>query len=92
MRITEDVAENIVAVSFGQGHKALGRSGTWRGANVFEAIDTTDSASMFGKATIKKTGKKLNPVYLTATQHQHQRELMQWIELSEASQDEAGRG
>ena len=40
VRITEDVAENVVAVSFGQGHTALGRLAAGRGANVFESLIT----------------------------------------------------
>lgn len=92
VRITEDVTENIVAVSFGQGHTALGKLAAGRGANVFDAIDNTDSASMFGKVTIAKSGKKLEPVYLVATQHQHARELMQWVNLSELRKMKPGGG
>jgi molybdopterin-containing oxidoreductase family iron-sulfur binding subunit len=92
VRITGDVAENVVAVSFGQGHTALGRLAEGRGANVFEVISNKDAASIFGKAMIKKTGKKLSPVYLTATQQQHKRELMQWVELSELRKMKPGEG
>jgi Fe-S-cluster-containing dehydrogenase component/anaerobic selenocysteine-containing dehydrogenase len=92
VRITEDVAENIVAVSFGQGHTALGRLALSRGANVFEVINGRDAASIFGSATIKKTGKKLSPAFLAANQQQHQRELMQWVELSELRKMEPGAG
>ena len=92
VRITEDVAENVVAVSFGQGHSALGHLAEARGANVFEAIDSSDSTSIFGKASIEKTGRKLRPVYLTATQQQHEREVMQWIELSKLRKMKPGEG
>ena len=47
---------------------------------------------MFGRATIKKTGKKLSPVYLATNQQQHQRELMQWVELSELRKMKPGEG
>jgi Fe-S-cluster-containing dehydrogenase component/anaerobic selenocysteine-containing dehydrogenase len=92
VRITEDAAENIVGVSFGQGHSALGRLAESRGANVFDIIDGSDSVSIFGKVTIKKTGRKLRPVYLTATEKQHERELMQWVELSKLRTMKPGEG
>ncbi len=92
VRITEDVAENIVAVSFGQGHTALGKLAAWRGANIFEAVDNTEPTSMFGKATVTKTGKKLQPVYLAANQQQHERKLMQWINLSQLRTMKQGDG
>jgi molybdopterin-containing oxidoreductase family iron-sulfur binding subunit len=92
VRITADVAENVVAVSFGQGHTALGRLAYRRGANAFEVIDGSESTSIFGKATIKKTGIKLKPVYLMANQQQHKRELMQWVELSKFRKMQPGEG
>jgi molybdopterin-containing oxidoreductase family iron-sulfur binding subunit len=92
VRITKDVHKSIVAVSFGQGHTALGRLAALRGANVFEAIDGSDPASIFGKATIKKTARKAQPVYLTREQEQHQRELMQWVELSQLREMKPGQG
>jgi len=92
VRITEDVAENVVAVSFGQGHTALGRFAAGRGANVFEAIDRTDTTSLFGKAAIKKTGKKMKPVYLATNQEQHHREIIQWVELSQLRDMKPGDG
>jgi molybdopterin-containing oxidoreductase family iron-sulfur binding subunit len=92
VRITEDVAENIVAVSFGQGHTALGRLASGRGANVFEAIDGTDTTSLFGKATIKKTGQKQSPVYLATNQEQNHREIIQWVDLSQLRGMKPGDG
>jgi len=92
VRITEDVAENVVAVCFGQGHTSLGRLAEGRGANVFEAIDATDSASIFGSATIKKTGQTQKPVYLATNQQQHHREILQWVNLSKLREMKPGDG
>lgn len=92
VRITEDVAENVVAVSFGQGHTTLGRLASWRGANVFEIIHSEDSTSIFGKATIKKTGRTLKPVYLATNQQQHKREIMEWVDLSRLREMKPGEG
>jgi Fe-S-cluster-containing dehydrogenase component/anaerobic selenocysteine-containing dehydrogenase len=83
VRITEDITENAVAVSFGQGHTALGRLAKSRGANVFDIISTTEASSIFGNATIQKTGKNIKPVYLTSDQEQYKREIIQWVGLSE---------
>jgi Fe-S-cluster-containing dehydrogenase component/anaerobic selenocysteine-containing dehydrogenase len=92
VRITEDVAENVIAVSFGQGHTVLGRLASGRGANAFEVIDNTDADSIFGNAAIKKTGKKLEPVYLARNQQQHKRDLMQWADLSQVRKMKPGEG
>jgi molybdopterin-containing oxidoreductase family iron-sulfur binding subunit len=92
VRITEDVAENIIAVSFGQGHTALGRLASGRGANVFGIIDNADVNSMFGTVGIIKTGKKSDPAYLTRNQEQHKRELLQWADLSQVRKMKQGDG
>lgn len=92
VRITEDVSENIVAVSFGQGHKNLGSLAAWQGANAFEIIDCTDSNSIFGTATITKAVNKNKSVYLVNNQNQYKRELMQWVSLSNLNQMKQGEG
>jgi len=91
VRITEDVAENALAVSFGQGHTAFGNLAKYRGANVFDIIDS-DSNSIFGNIEIKKTGKTAKPVFLRTNQQQHHRELMQWDELSAVAEMKPGEG
>jgi Fe-S-cluster-containing dehydrogenase component/anaerobic selenocysteine-containing dehydrogenase len=92
VRITEDVDENVVATFFGQGHKSLGRLAQSRGANVFEVVNCADSASLFGNAVIRKTGRKLKPVYLNVVQKQHKRNLMDWIDLSKLRMMKPGQG
>ena len=89
IRITEDVAENIVAISFGQGHTALGRNAANRGANVFELLGKAQNSSIFARVAISKTGNSKMPICAYATQEQHHREIIQWTNLSEVRHPKA---
>jgi Fe-S-cluster-containing dehydrogenase component/anaerobic selenocysteine-containing dehydrogenase len=91
VRLTEDVAENTIAICFGQGHTALGRNASGRGANVFQLLGNRDG-SMFGSVSIRKTGRKQTLVCAYATQQQHEREIVQWIELSKFKEMKPGEG
>jgi Fe-S-cluster-containing dehydrogenase component/anaerobic selenocysteine-containing dehydrogenase len=92
VRITEDVAENTIAISFGQGHTALGCNAAGRGTNVFELLSNTHNGSMFGRVSIRRTGRKEMLVCAYATQKQYDREIMQWIKLSEFKKMKPGQG
>jgi molybdopterin-containing oxidoreductase family iron-sulfur binding subunit len=78
-RITEEVADNVVALAFGQGHTALGEQANGRGANAFVLRDSSNRDSLFGTVELRKTGERATLIYLSATQEQHRRGILQWI-------------
>jgi len=78
-RITGDVADNVVAIAFGQGHTNLGEVANGRGANAFELLTAGGPDSLFGAVSLRKmpaTGRLIN---LSATQDQYERRIVQWI-------------
>ena len=79
VRITEDIEEHTVAISFGQGHTALGRNAKGRGANAFRLNGGDES----GCVTLRKTGRRADLTFACATEDQHRREIMQWAALSQ---------
>ena len=54
-RVTDEVADNVVSLAFGQGHTALGELADDRGANAFELLIPGASASLFGSVSIRRT-------------------------------------
>jgi len=95
VRITEDVAEGMVALAFGQGHTAMGRNAAGRGANVFRLLEGADSIQSFGGppnatnrvgwplVTVRRTGARRSPVRTCSTQDQHGREILRWVPLAD---------
>jgi molybdopterin-containing oxidoreductase family iron-sulfur binding subunit len=92
VRVTEDIAENTVAMAFGQGHTALGRNAKGRGANAFRLLGYAGPGDFFGQVTIRKTGRKEVLAALAPTQDQHEREILQWVELSQLRALKPGDG
>ena len=84
-RVTEEIAAEAVAISFGQGHTALGSLAANRGANAFLLLPAGMKVEgYFGRVTIKKTGRaEANAAGMSTTQ-QHERELLQWVNLDQA--------
>ncbi len=77
-RITNEVADNVVALAFGQGHTGLGETADGRGVNAFLLRTQPDAASLFGTLTLRKTGARMPLTYLSATQDQHGRGIVRW--------------
>ena len=85
VRITEDVAEGVAALAFGQGHAAMGKNASGRGANAFRLLDDTDPARPVGLVTVRRTGAKQPLVSTCATQDQHGREILRWVSLADVA-------
>ena len=79
-RVTEDIVEGAVAGAFGQGHTALGRNATGRGANAFRLVDSESSSAA---VAVRRTGKTRPITTSCTTQDQHHREILQWATLAE---------
>ena len=92
VRVTEDVAEDTVAIAFGHGHTAMGRNARGRGANAFGLLGNQGDDRSFGQVSLRKIGVVYPAVYSTGTQEQHHREIVQWIALSELRKMKPGEG
>ncbi len=90
-RVTDDVAEDAVAVAYGQGHTALGRNAAGRGANLFNLL-SSGLAGPYPRVALRKTGRQAPPVCVSATQDQSHREILQWIDLSKLATMKPGDG
>jgi len=78
VRVTAEVADNVVALAFGQGHTALGELAAGRGANAFELLAQGPGESLFGPAKLRKTGETAPMIKLSATQSQYERDILRW--------------
>ena len=92
VRVTEDVHEDAVAIPFGQGHTALGRRAAGVGANAFILLTGGAAGGVFGTVRILKTGRRLEPVNVSANERQFGREIVQWAALSEVRKMRPGEG
>jgi molybdopterin-containing oxidoreductase family iron-sulfur binding subunit len=91
--LTDDVGENVVAIATGQGHTGMGRFCDGRGANPFKLLPMDwDASRVFPEVTLRKTGANAEPVGTATTRDQHERELMNWIALSELRTLKPGEG
>jgi molybdopterin-containing oxidoreductase family iron-sulfur binding subunit len=77
-RVTEDVADNVAALAFGQGHTALGEQAAGRGVNAFALSTRPEGDSLFGTVELRKTGARVPLIALSATQDQHGRDILRW--------------
>jgi molybdopterin-containing oxidoreductase family iron-sulfur binding subunit len=83
VRITEEVAEGVVALAFGQGHTAAGlRTACGRGASAFELLGG-GGVDRPAVVKLRKAGRQGGPIYDSGTQLQHERELLQWVTPAE---------
>ncbi len=92
VRLDETQDADLVAVPLGQGHTALGRNARGVGANAFALLGTTPAEGMFPTVMLRKTGRRAEPVYLSATQDQHGRRIVQWAGASELRKMAPGDG
>lgn len=91
-RVTLDVAPGTVAIAFGQGHTAMGQIAAGVGSNTWALLGARAPASMFGQVTVRKADDTGRLVSVTHEQRQHQREILQWIQLSTLQQMRWGEG
>jgi Fe-S-cluster-containing dehydrogenase component len=82
-RVTEDVADNVAALAFGQGHTSLGEVADGRGVNAFALLARGEPGSLFGAVSLRKTGEQGPLIFLSATQDQYDRRIIQWIPRQE---------
>jgi molybdopterin-containing oxidoreductase family iron-sulfur binding subunit len=85
LRVTDQVSPDTVAIALGQGHTAAGmKTACGVGANPFLLI----APGLAGptKVTIVGTDRKSPPVYTSATQDQHDRDILQWVSLAKVGQ------
>ncbi len=89
-RVTEDVAEEVAAVCFGQGH-SQGSTAANVGVNAFKLLSRGESLDgSFGRVKIRKTGRPEELAQSMTTRDQHDRELLQWKHLDEAGSMKPG--
>ena len=81
LRITDDVAIDTVLVLLGQGHTALGRQAKGSGANAFRLMCDNFVGGPFGRVEVSPAKNAAEPVYLSASQKQFERNLVQWAAL-----------
>jgi len=77
-RITNDVADNVVGLAFGQGHTSLGETANGRGVNAFLLRTQSEGDSLFGTVRLRKTGERGTLTYLSSTQEQQGRGIVRW--------------
>ena len=94
VRITEEVAENMAAISFGQGHQAMGRNARRLGANAFSLLGPPEPTGLFPACRIRKAGgrRENDPTWTSPTRQQHGREIAQWVPLSLLRMMQPGEG
>jgi len=92
VRVTDDVAPGVAAISFGQGHAALGRTAAHHGANAFRLLPPGQAEGVFARATIRKTARRYELVHISASEDQWHREIVQWAPLSKVRTMKPGEG
>jgi molybdopterin-containing oxidoreductase family iron-sulfur binding subunit len=84
-RVSPEVAEDTVAISFGQGHTALGANAANVGVNAFKLLPRgTHFEGYFGRVSIRKTGRKERMYFGMTTKEQHDRDLLRWVAVDTA--------
>ncbi len=76
VRVTDEVADNVVALAFGQGHTSLGWIANAKGVNAFQLLIPGEAGSLFGAATLYSTGRRERLIKLSATQDQFGRGII----------------
>jgi len=94
VRLTEEVTEDVAAIGFGQGHGALGENARGIGVNAFALLGAGQTGSMFATCRIRRVGMSAlgEPTYTSATRNQFDREIVQWVPLSEVSRPHLEEG
>jgi Fe-S-cluster-containing dehydrogenase component/anaerobic selenocysteine-containing dehydrogenase len=94
VRITDEVADGVAAIAFGQGHTAMGHIAAGVGANVFPLLGGDGQGSIFGRGKLRRIGgrREGDPTYTLVSRNQWQRDLVQWIPLTTVSRMEPGEG
>ena len=82
LRITEDVTVDTIALQFGQGHTALGGLAKGCGANAFRLLNENMNGGSFGRIEVSPAENAGEPIYLSASQKQFGRNIVQWTLLN----------
>ncbi|MFO0753881.1 MAG: 4Fe-4S dicluster domain-containing protein, partial [Thermodesulfovibrionales bacterium] len=93
-RVTAEVNPDTVALCLGQGHTALGETAAGVGVNGFVLLPSPGTGGavdgMFGRATLRRTGRKGAVVSALATREQHRRDLLRWRTIDEVRRMKPG--
>jgi len=94
VRITEEVSEQTVAISLGQGHLALGEIARGVGVNAFALLGAPQTGSMFASCRISRvSGGRSTALTRTApSREQFGRELLRSVPLSQLRAMKPGQG
>jgi Fe-S-cluster-containing dehydrogenase component/anaerobic selenocysteine-containing dehydrogenase len=84
-RVTDEVADNVVALAFGQGHTSLGWIANAKGVNAFELRTSGTAGALFGEASLRKTLRRERLIKLSHTDDQHGRDILRWTKPQELS-------
>ena len=90
VRLTEEIDQSTVGLQLGQGHTQLGRFANGFGVNGW-AILPGRPEGLFGTVKLQRTDRIDSPAYISPTEEQHHREILQWLPLAQASTLKAGR-
>ncbi|HJV35457.1 4Fe-4S dicluster domain-containing protein [Geomonas sp.] len=94
VRVSNDVHEQVAAISFGHGHQTMGANADRIGANAFLLLGAPQQGEMFGSCRIRRVSESF-PTLLTRTtisREQYNREVVQWVPLSKLSRMQPGDG
>ena len=83
VRVTDEVADNVAALAFGQGHTALGQVADGLGVNAFELLTGSEGESLFGTVELRRTGEHSYLAFVSATQEQYGRGVVRWTTPAE---------
>ena len=92
VRKTTGVHETCLAAALGQGHTALGRVAQGRGANVFRLLTALPQEDAFVRVKLAKTDRHDMFIYMSDSQQQFGREILQWAGLGEVRSFSPGQG
>ncbi len=92
VRLNELQSPSCVCLEIGQGHTAMGGNAKDAGVNAWSLLGPDVSREMFVVVKLDKTGRSDGPAYLSGTQDQYRRDILQWEEARQPSRKEVGRG
>lgn len=90
VRVTDDVADDVVALAFGQGHTRFGQLADGRGVNAFALLGRGGPESLFGAVSLRRTSERGTLIALSATQDQYDRGIVKWTPRQKLRATHAG--
>ena len=92
VRLNELQSPSCVCLEIGQGHTAMGGNAKDAGVNAWSLLGPDVSREMFVVVKLDKTGRSDGPAYLSGTQDQYRRDILQWEELDSLHGKKWGEG